>query len=221
MELSLDMVLTFFARIIVIFTALPFHEYAHAFIANKLGDHTARNMGRLTLNPLSHIDPIGAIAIFLVGFGWAKPVPINARNFKNPKVGMAVSAVAGPLSNLLMAYIASIVCKVIALTYDGSTMMYFLSIIFSTVATVNVSLAIFNLIPVPPLDGSRVLLLFLPERAYFGLMRYERYLPIFLILLLRIPQVSTVFGLVALRVSSFLYSGTGFLDVIFRIFLGG
>ena len=101
-------------KLIVLLTALPLHECAHAWVADKMGDHTARYQGRLTLNPLRHLDPMGAILMLVAGFGWAKPVPINPRNFKNPKQGMALSALAGPMSNLLLAFVSAILYKVFA-----------------------------------------------------------------------------------------------------------
>ena len=102
---SLEVLVSLMARVFVIFCVMPIHEFAHAFVAYKLGDDTARLSGRLTLNPLAHVDLVGALMIFLVGFGYAKPVPVNPRNFKNPKGGMAVTALAGPISNLIMAFI--------------------------------------------------------------------------------------------------------------------
>ena len=164
------------SSLVVIFLTLPVHEFAHGFVAYKLGDPTPRYQGRLTLNPLHHIDYIGALAILLFGFGWAKPVGVNMRNFRNPKRDMAITALAGPLSNIIVAFIAifieMLVYKFTALT---KVIMYVM-LFFGYIAQINVYLAVFNLIPVPPLDGSRLLNAFLPDRIYYRLMQYERYI---------------------------------------------
>lgn len=165
-----------FASVFVVFCTLPIHEYAHALIAVKLGDPTPRMQGRLSLNPMRHIDPIGALMIVLVGFGYAKPVSVNARNFKNPKVGMALTALAGPCANLLMAFIF-LLCKNIVMSISATnilTVAFLYFFIFA--ASINVGLAVFNLLPIPPLDGSRILQLLIPQKYYFKFMQYERYI---------------------------------------------
>ena len=173
---------TLLARVFVLFCVLPVHEFAHALVANRLGDRTAKLAGRLTLNPLAHLDLIGTLMILLVGFGYAKPVPVNPRNFKNQKGGMAVVAAAGPLSNLIMAVFYLLVWRLIyqyaALTADTSNVWYLLWLFCYAVAQVNVMLAVFNLLPIPPLDGSRIWAIFLPNRVYYKLLQYERYLVI-------------------------------------------
>ena len=165
---------------IVIFLTMPIHEWAHGFAAGKLGDPTARYYGRLRLNPMAHIDPMGALGILLFGIGWAKPVPVDTRYFKNPKKDMALTAFAGPLANLIMAFAAVFVANLFGFTryFVMGLLNYiltFLAIVFYRVALINISLAIFNLIPIPPLDGSKILAAFLSDRAYYTLMRYERY----------------------------------------------
>ena len=159
----------------VVFLTMPIHEFAHGFIADKLGDPTPRYQGRLTLNPFAHIDYIGSLCILLFGFGWAKPVQVNAYNFRKPKRDMALTALAGPVSNLLLALICLILANVVILI-TNSIRLYYVIAFFFYVAQINVSLAVFNLIPIPPFDGSRLLAVFLPDRYYYKLMRYERYI---------------------------------------------
>ena len=175
----------FLIKALVLVTALPVHECAHAWVASKLGDNTAKNMGRITLNPAKHLDLFGSIAMILVGFGWAKPVQINPRNFKNPKAGMALSSLAGPVSNLILAYLGLIIYRVLwhLEVFTNSSVGAFLDV-FWLVVQLNIMLAIFNLLPIPPLDGSRIATLFLSQRTYFKIMQYEQYIFIGLIVLL-------------------------------------
>lgn len=160
---------------IVLLTAFPIHECCHALAAHCLGDDTAKNEGRLTLNPLKHLDPLGTLFMLIGGFGWAKAVPIDPNNFKNRKVGMAVSSLAGPVSNLVLAYISIILYKIAAYSAfsGGNPYIDALSTIFRYAVFLNVGLAVFNLLPIPPLDGSRIFNLILPEKLYFKVMRYE------------------------------------------------
>ncbi len=169
-ELTLTAILI---KMLVLMTALPVHECAHAWAASKLGDNTARYQGRITLNPAKHLDIIGSIAMIFVGFGWAKPVPINPRNFKNQKVGMALSSLAGPLSNVLLAYIFMIVFRIL-LAFNINLGSFFE--VLQLMILLNIGLAVFNLLPIPPLDGSRIATLFLSNQTYFKIMQYERYI---------------------------------------------
>ncbi len=172
-------------KALVLVTALPIHECAHAWVASLLGDNTAKNQGRITLNPLKHLDLFGSIAMLLVGFGWAKPVPINPRNFKNPKAGMAISSLAGPLSNILLAYICLIIYRILDFVqYVNNTDLSVIMQVFGIMTSLNILLGIFNLLPIPPLDGSRLATLFLPQRTYFKIMQYEQYIFIGLIVVL-------------------------------------
>ncbi|MBR5826549.1 MAG: site-2 protease family protein [Clostridia bacterium] len=185
-----DTLLAIFASLFVIFCVLPVHEYAHAITAYKLGDKTAKFKGRLTMNPLAHIDPIGAIMILLVGFGYAKPVPVNMRNFprNKRKIYMGITALAGPLSNILMAFIMTICyCLFFKLYMESFSSMYYnLCVFFSYASIINISLAVFNLIPIPPLDGSRIMNAVLPDKYYYKIMQYERYIMIALFVLIYI-----------------------------------
>lgn len=159
-----------------ILLCLTVHETCHGLAAWALGDPTAKRLHRLSLNPLRHIDPFGALMMLVAGFGWAKPVPVDPRYFRNPKLGMAITALAGPVSNLVMAYLALLIRAVLLVFYHpGSALLEGVIGFCETLAVLDVGLGIFNLIPFPPLDGSKVLGAFLPDRAYYQLMRYERW----------------------------------------------
>ena len=154
---------------------ITFHELSHGFVAFRLGDPTAKNAGRLTLNPIRHIDPLGLVMMLVAKVGWAKPVPVDMRWFKHPKRDMAVTALAGPVSNFLLALAAlglsSVICHVSDLGNAALVCLCFLS----NVAVLSMGLGIFNLIPISPLDGSKVLFAFLPDRIYLTILRYEKY----------------------------------------------
>ncbi len=189
-------VINLLVRVFTVFCILPIHEYAHALTAVNLGDDTPRLQGRLSMNPLAHLDIFGSLMILLCGFGYAKPVSINPRNFKNPKAGMALTALAGPGSNILLSVIFAVLanCANIWNANTGSTVAWVTVVFCMYAALINISLALFNLIPVPPLDGSRILNVVLPPKYYFGIMKYERYIMIGLFVLMVTGIFSRPFG---------------------------
>jgi len=180
---------------------ITLHELAHGFTAYSLGDNTAKNMGRLTLNPIKHIDVFGLLMMLVFRFGWAKPVPVDMRNFKRPRIGMAITAVAGPLSNIILAIIVLFIYGIVFTPLGGTNKreagLIALDIIERT-AYLSVALAVFNLMPIPPLDGSKVLFSFLSDRTYYKLMRYERYGFILLIIILNTRFFSNTIGAVTM-----------------------
>lgn len=187
---GLELLLMFAVRLAIVFLILPIHEFAHGYAARKLGDNTALIAGRLTLNPLAHVDPVGAILLVLFGFGWAKPVPINPRNFANYKRDTAITAAAGPASNLLCAIIAAFISSILTafarhfyLPEATLNVMGYIYLAIQYFAIVNLSLAIFNLIPIEPLDGSRILSYFLPAKANAFIYKYSYYIRIALFVL--------------------------------------
>lgn len=185
LNLSTDMLLMYLVRLMIILLINPLHEFAHAFTAHKLGDDTAKNRGRMTIDPIAHIEPFGALLLMLMGFGWAKPVPVNPANFKHRNRDMMLVSIAGPLSNLIAAFAGMAALQMcgglknwvdIGMWWcytDGSSESYLAWMLYCFV-DVNLLLCLFNLLPVPPLDGSRVLNYFLPPRASLWFMKNSR-----------------------------------------------
>ncbi len=162
-------------RVLAVLICLTVHETCHGLAALALGDPTAKRMHRLSFNPLHHIDWLGLLAMFLCGFGWAKPVPVDMRYFKNPKAGMALTALAGPASNFLLALLAMGGMRLVSALAPVNGVVIWFFYFLMNLAILSIGLGLFNLIPIPPLDGSKVLFSLLPEKAYYTLMRYERY----------------------------------------------
>ena len=170
------------------------HELAHAWVSTKLGDPTPRYEGRLTLNPLAHLDPIGTLLMIFTGFGWARPVGVNPMYYKDRKKGMALVAVAGPLSNFAMAFAGILIGLLLA--FAGIALGWSVNVVDTIIdimnlfAIRNLGLMVFNLIPIPPLDGSKILGMFLPNRTYYNMLQYEQYS----LILIMVLSVTGVFG---------------------------
>ena len=190
MDLSV-LVAQLLSVLFVIIFILPLHEFAHGFIAVKLGDDTPKWDKRLTLNPLASLDPFGSLALLLFGFGWAKPVQVNPRNFKNPKRDMAIVALAGPLSNLLAAMVGMLIFMPFILFAPYNEFTLFLVYFFEYYIIVNIGLAVFNLIPIPPLDGSKILMAFLSDKILRYYFQYQQIITMVLFVVLFTGVLST------------------------------
>lgn len=206
----LDFFISICVTLFVVFCTMPVHEFAHAYAAHKLGDDTARLSGRLTLSPFAHIDISGLVLIVLFGFGYAKAVPVNPRNFKDSKKGMAITAIAGPVSNLIMAFVFLAIGDTMGVFLKGSAAVA-ISTFFVLAGVININLAVFNLLPIPPLDGSRILGLLVPDRYYYKIMRYERQIMLVIFVLLFLGVLTKPLQIL----SNFVYNGMN--DIIFSI----
>lgn len=203
----MNLVINLLVRVFIIFCVMPIHEFAHALVSHLLGDDTARLKGRMTLNPVAHIDPIGALMIVVAGFGWAKPVPTNIRNFKKRKPYMALTALAGPVSNIIMAFLFMVAnytvlafavrgnVSVDSISGEPSSLVGAIALFLSYAASINISLAVFNLIPIPPLDGSRILTMIIPDKYYYKIMSYERYISLGVMALVILGVLDTPMGI--------------------------
>ena len=216
--LSPYQILRYLLRAVVVLVAIPFHEAAHALVSSWLGDDTAKRAGRLSLNPIRHFDPLGALCMLLGGVGWAKPVGIDPRNYKDPKLGMAISAAAGPLSNLLLAWGSMILYKIVlySAAAQQSRLMAVLSLLLYDMIVMNLSLAVFNLLPIPPFDGSRIFYVFLPRRLYFQAMQYERQIMLAVLLLVFLGALDAPLSLLVDLMWDRLVEWTGFVEMWWR-----
>ena len=175
------------ARVVIVLLILPLHEFAHGWVARKFGDDTAEAAGRLTVNPIAHLDPFGSVLLLFTGFGWAKPVPINPARMRNPRQGVIWTSLAGPLSNLLAALVGIILLQVevpFLNQHLDNVVLYGIYYFLQGFVSINISLAVFNLIPIPPLDGSNILLGFLPYKAIYWVQQHRQVISfVFLILI--------------------------------------
>jgi Zn-dependent protease len=193
----------------VVFCCLPVHEFAHALAAVKLGDPTPRLTGRLTLNPFAHLNLWGTLMIFLIGYGYATPVSVNPRNMRcGSRQGLAITAAAGPLSNIVLALLLLLLSNA-ALLLSGSTGEY-LWLFFYSAAYINISLAVFNLLPIPPLDGFNILQMFLPQKALYFVEKYRRQINIAFIVIILIGGLSFIIS----PLSALVYKGLAWLAAL-------
>ncbi len=211
--LNLPDVSIIIARVVVLIIAFTVHELSHAVTADYLGDPTPRRMGRITLNPLKHLDPIGTLLLIIAGFGWAKPVMVNPMNMRgNPRTSMAIVAAAGPISNLLMAAIAAVFFRLGLVSFIQSSGGLSLSLVLSEFIWINLILAVFNLIPIPPLDGSKLLYALLPSELVYRLRSLEQFgFLILMAIVFLVPAVLTVLvGMPASALLQLLIGGRSF-----------
>ncbi|MCM1334206.1 MAG: site-2 protease family protein [Bacteroides sp.] len=207
----ITIVISLFSYAIILLIATPVHECAHALVAYWLGDDTAARQGRISLNPLAHFDPVGTISILLFGIGWAKPVPVQpyrCRKVKTQKAAMALTAAAGPVSNVLMALVFMVISKLVLRLAPATMVTYYVFEALFEIVSINLSLGVFNLLPIPPFDGSRLFLAFLPSKYYFGIMKYEEIIKFVLLGLLFTGALQIPFGILA----DWIYSGLDFVS---------
>ncbi|MBC2870475.1 site-2 protease family protein [Bittarella massiliensis] len=216
-----QLLVTVIVRVIALFTVIPVHEFGHALVSYKLGDPTAKNQGRLTLNPIAHLDPLGSLCMLLTGIGWGK-TPINPYFYRNQKKGLALTALAGPMANVLLALVLIALVKVMSLVallvpaLLGSAFYLFLIQMLGLIAQINISIAVINLLPVPPFDGFRILAFFVPAHVTYKLQEYQTYISLAVLMLLLLGFLDWPIQFL----TSFIYKGlgflTGFIDLIAR-----
>jgi len=193
---------------------IPVHECSHGYAAWKLGDPTARRMGRLSLNPFKHFDPVGVILLIVAGFGWAKPVPVDTRYFRHPRRDMALTSLAGPVSNFALAFLMLVLLNVAIRLLPPTRIADIIVSFLLNTALLSIGLGVFNLIPIPPLDGSKILFSFLPDRVYYTILRYERYGMLVLLALIYLDIITGPLNVVRFWVSDKLLN---LADLPFRL----
>lgn len=205
------------ARVLVLCTAIPLHEFAHAWAADKMGDHTARYRRRVTLNPLDHIDPIGALMILFLGVGFARPVPINSFNFRDRKKGIIVTSLAGPVSNMLAALLCLALFKLLIVPFSligFNAVTSFILTVLNYMVFINITLAVLNLLPIPPLDGWNAASQLLPPHIYWKVSMYERQMVMIVLVLLIMGAFSPVISILSNLVFFVIDKLTFFLDIL-------
>jgi Zn-dependent protease len=216
-QLDYGGMLSFALRMLAILLCIMVHEVSHGLAAYFLGDTTAKEGHRLSFNPIHHIDPFGLLMMIVVGFGWAKPVPVDARYFKNRKSGMAITAFAGPLSNFILAFLTAMIFRGVeayAAVWGAGPVLLQLADFLGMVIMLNIGLGLFNLIPFPPLDGSKILGIILPERLYFTLLRYEQYGMLLLMAVLWMGALDGPLQAARSWMVDFMFSSTEFIHTM-------